>query len=88
MPDLWVDETVPCYDPECAQDGGRAEPETDGDHRYFACTSCGYEFGYALVQQPEGSCAIGAGEETRRRFSQPAAGPGAPVLLQIGRRPE
>lgn len=51
---------------------------------YYACTTCGFEFGYRIVKQPaEGTCSLGVGEDVRRRF-----GPAEPVMLQIGRRPE
>jgi hypothetical protein len=81
----WVDELVKCRDPECA---GQAEPEQDGDDlRYYACTTCGFEFGHVRVRQQSGTCQLGVPETVRARFSQPA-GQAAPVLLQIGRRPE
>lgn len=83
MPDTgtWVDESVPCRDEECP---GRAEPEGDMETWYYACTTCGFEFGYRIVKQPaEGTCSLGVGEDVRRRF-----GPAEPVMLQIGRRPE
>jgi hypothetical protein len=77
----WVDGPVSCYDPECP---GKAEPESDGDTRWYGCTKCGFEFGHQVVRSPDaGTCAIGVSAETRRAV--PASGP---VLLQIGRRPD
>jgi hypothetical protein len=84
----WVDELVPCRNPEC---DGQAEPEQDGDDlRYYACTEpeCGFEFGHVRVRQQSGTCQLGVPEAVRARFSQPAGQAPPPVLLQIGRRPE
>jgi hypothetical protein len=85
--DLWSDEPVPCFDPECAEAGGVAEPESDGELRYYACTTCGYEGGYEQVRQDAGACSLGIPEEVRRAAS-PAPEP-QPVFLgsMIGRRP-
>jgi hypothetical protein len=95
MADRWVDEPVPCGDPECAEAGGMAEPESDGELRYYACTTCGYEFGYEMARQDEGACSLGIPEEVRRAAS---INPGSiapaqekpPVFLSttIGRRPQ
>jgi hypothetical protein len=77
--EVWVDGAIPCYDFECP---GSAEPESDGETRWYECTQCGYQFSFQVVRQPDsGTCAIGVSVETRR------AAPG-PVLLQIGRRPD
>jgi hypothetical protein len=83
VPDSWIEETVPCKDPDCP---GRGEPETDGDVRYYTCLACGFEFGYSKMPQPadSGVCAIGVPEQVRRAFP----GPREPVMLQIGRRPQ
>lgn len=80
----WVDEAIRCRDSECP---GSAYPELDGDHRYYACEACGFEFGYSQVRQPDegGSCAMGISEGARQQLSRPE--PGQPVMLQIGRRP-
>jgi hypothetical protein len=52
----WTAESRPCYDPECA---GTAEPEQDGDHRYWACAACGFAFGYEKVAQTATVCSAG-----------------------------
>jgi hypothetical protein len=90
MPDRWVDEPVPCLDPECAEAGGMAEPESDGELRYFACSTCGYEGGFEMARQSEGTCQLGISEDVRRAASfEPRQDP-QPVFLgtTIGRRPE
>lgn len=60
MADAWLTEAaVPCRvfgDPEC---GGSMEPEEDGDHRYWACTTCGYEGGYQKAEGSAAMCATG-----------------------------
>lgn len=84
MTERWVDEPVPCLDPECAESGGMAEPESDGELRYYACLTCGYEGNYEMTRQPEGNCSLGIDESVRRRASVP---PQEPVFLgTIGRR--
>ena len=68
---------LPCFDPECAAVGGVGEPEQDGEHRYFACTVCGNEFGWerviseTLALDPDGACSIGVPEDVRRVVSAP-----------------
>ena len=57
-----------------------AEPESDGELRYYACGTCGYEGGYEMARQPEGNCSLGVPEEVRARYSQP---PGV-VTLKSG----
>lgn len=85
MPDQqWVDEPVPCRDPDCAEQGGVGEPDGDSETRFYVCNECGYEFGFQRVKQGDSTCQIGVDESVRRRFSVP---PKEPVLLQIGRRP-
>ena len=86
--DRWVDEPVPCGDPECAEVyGSMAEPESDGELRYYACITCGYEFGYEMTRQPEGTCQLGVPEEVRRIASREPAQEQQPVFLgAIGRR--
>jgi hypothetical protein len=85
--DRWVDEPVPCGDPECAEKGGLGFPEADGELRYYACTTCGYEFGYEMTRQPEGTCQLGIPEEVRRIASIVPAQEKQPVFLgTIGRR--
>jgi hypothetical protein len=79
---LWVAETRPCKDPEC---DGTSEPEGDPAIRYWACTTCGYEFGYERVGQAADGCSLGIPEDTRRRAMAP---PESRVFLgTIGRRP-
>jgi hypothetical protein len=57
VPEPWIaEESVPCLDPECP---GRMEPEEDGDQHYWACTTCGYEGGYAKAQTSTTMCAAG-----------------------------
>ena len=81
-----------CPDPECFDGSGRsrAELEHDGEHRYFACSTCGYSFGYQQVAaaESETGCPVGIPEHIRRAATPAgASGRPAPVLLQIGRRP-
>lgn len=71
--DVDIDGLIACADPECT---GMAEPEVDGDHKYFACLACGFEFGYQkadtnLIPSSEGTCAIGVPESIRAAFSPP-----------------
>lgn len=66
-----------CADPECLEENGprMAEPEQDGDHSYYICTVCGYEFGWGKVQsqtmavEQDGSCQVGIPETIRRSAS-------------------
>ena len=92
MADRWVDEPVPCGDPECAEAGGMAEPESDGELRYYACVTCGYECGYEMARQPEGTCQLGVPEEVAAPVSltpRAETGSAAGVSRQtIGRRTE
>jgi len=98
----WRELAAPCADPECLDSNGRrslAEPEADGNHRYFACPECGFTFGWQRAQpvavNSEGSCAVGVPEALRRNasaamhaaISGAAERPKLP-LLQIGRRPD
>lgn len=68
---------------------GTAEPEQDGDLRYWACVQCGHESGWHKVApNSDQDCAVGISEDIRRRASigtdrQLA---GQPLLLQIGKR--
>ncbi len=76
-----------CPDPDCVDEQGNpspAEPETDGDTGYHACTRCGYLFGWHTTRAPYpgDSCAVGIPEAVRRAASPPRALP----LLTIGRR--
>jgi len=64
-------EDQPCRDEEC---GGTAEVEVDGDHKFYVCNDCGFEFGYEKVQTPNigtagDSCAVGVPETIRRAAS-------------------
>ncbi len=88
MADRWVDEPVRCGDPECPEPQPSAQPEADGDLRYYAC-ECGYEFGHQMAAQDEGSCAAGVPESVRRAVSFAPAQEPQPVFLgtTIGRRP-
>lgn len=65
---------------ECPICGEMAEPEIDGDHRYWECLSdeCeagpGYAWGYERVEEGtrvEGSCSIGVPESVRKAASAP-----------------
>lgn len=92
------EEERPC--PVC---GEPAEPEIDGDHRYWECANddCeapGYAFGYEKVEEGtriEGNCSVGVPESVRRAASAPMEGAisaerqAQPVDLglTIGRRP-
>ena len=58
-----VEQWRPCRDSECE---GLAFPEQDGETLYWACSACGYEFGWQQQAQTEGSCSLGISEETRR----------------------
>ncbi len=97
-----ADVAVPCADPECLDahgNRGAAEPETDGEHRYHECTTCGYAFGWRRTTpalsgggvKSEGTCAVGVPEGLRRAMSAitpTVAGSAAgPPLMQITRRP-
>lgn len=66
--EAWFGENVPCGrgPDECK---GTAEPEEDGEARYYKCTApdCGFEFGYEIVSEPaQGDCQLGIPEETRK----------------------
>jgi hypothetical protein len=81
----------PCRDTECS---GVAEPEVDGEHRYWECQECGFAFAYERIENPMGGeCAIGVPEEVRRRASAPMEQAmreeqrGKPVVVQLGRKP-
>lgn len=70
---------------DCPQCGGKAEPELDGEHAYYAC-SCGFEFGYTRVEgnRLEGNCQIGVPANVRKAFSDIGDGvplTGTPVTL-------
>lgn len=77
---MWVDAEQPCRDPEC---DGTAEPEQDGDFSYYACSRCGYEFGYQQVRRDAGSCQLGVPETVRRRADTT---PAPTFLGTVGRR--
>jgi hypothetical protein len=87
MPELWIDTRVSCGDPECAEPQPSAEPESDGDLRYYACL-CGYEFGHQkAAPASQDTCAAGVPEHVRRAVSVDPE-PGQPVFLgSVGRRP-
>lgn len=87
MTGSWVDEPVRCMDLECPQAQPSAQPEADGDLRYYACP-CGMEFGYEQAVPDAGACSLGIPEEVRSRASIPVARGKQPVFLgTIGRRP-
>lgn len=69
MPDatITIIETRPCKDEDCA---GTAEQEKDGDHTYYVCEVCGFEFDYQRTAQPQtgGTCQMGLEEGTRNAF--------------------
>jgi hypothetical protein len=78
----WIEETRPCGDPGCQ---GQGEPEEDGDLHYYACTTCGYEYGWEFQKQTTPGCQLGVPEDIRRR-AQPPQKQG-PISVTIGRRP-
>lgn len=83
-----LDDARRCPDGDC---GAIAEPEQDGDHRYFECTHCGYGFGYArldtLSVSSTSTCAVGIPEDIRRAASAVTERAlGTQPLLTIGRR--
>lgn len=87
MSGQWVDEAVRCGDPECELEQPSAQPEADGDLRYYACR-CGFEFGFERDAPQEGACSLGVPEDVRRKASIDPT-PQQPVFLgTIGRRPE
>jgi hypothetical protein len=43
----------------CLYCGGQAEPEQDGDLLFFACPSCGGEFGHRRAASESPLCAAG-----------------------------
>lgn len=87
-----------CADPEC---GGTAEPDQDGDHRFWSCNDCGYDFGYEkietnlLAEGADGSCSVGIPESVRRQASsgmeaamaKEAQAQPVDLGLSIGKRP-
>lgn len=92
LKDLGFGETRPCYDEECE---GTAELEVDGDHKFYVCDTCGFEFGHTktdVVATGDDACAIGVPENLRRAASRAAErelAKDAPVTLgaSIGLRP-
>lgn len=88
----WQDTRKPCPDQEC---GGLAEPESDLELHFYACSECGYEFGYQRVSDEEAdTCQLGVSEDVRRAASAPAeralaqqAGP-VPLQISFGPPPE
>lgn len=81
MPDRWVDEPVPCRDPECPYEQPSAQPEADGALRYYACP-CGYEFPAEMASQDAGACQLGVPEQVRLRYS--AAQPPGVMTIESG----
>lgn len=94
MSSEWRDQAVPCRDPECA---GSAEPDGDAELRFYACDTCGFEFGYSrpetVAVSASGNCSVGIPEEIRLAHSRAMEtvlaeqDRGSAPLLQIGRRP-
>lgn len=98
LQELGQAEERPCTDPSC---DGTAEPEQDGDHRYWSCPECGMDFGYekvetsVIAEDSSGNCSVGVPEEIRRQASsgmeqamaQEAAKQPIDLGLQIGKRP-
>jgi hypothetical protein len=81
---LWVEVAREC--PSC---WGPAEPEDDGETRFWACADpeCGYEFGHLRLPAADPSCQLGVPEHVRRAASPPAAR-SEPFFPTIGRRPQ
>lgn len=76
---------------------GIAEPEEDGEVRYYKCVKddCGFEFGYEVIAPAQQSdCQLGIPESVRLQhhstFPPPAPAPGGRVFLgtTITRRAE
>lgn len=92
-PALWVESTVPCKDPECAEQGGVGEPDGDTEVHYFVCNVCGFEFGYEQIKQSPDTCQLGVPESVRKVASSgmeaaiAAEQKAQPVPISIGRRP-
>ena len=87
MSDRWVDEPANCRDPECPYPQPSAQPEADGQLRFYACP-CGYEFPVEMASQDAGSCSLGVPEHIRRMASREMVGSSQSVFLgSIGRRP-
>lgn len=88
-----IDQMVACFDPECMDERGHrswAEPEQDGDVTFYACQTCGGEFGYRRMTPvgAAGTCAAGISAETRSAASQGmrrALTADGPPLFQIRR---
>lgn len=68
MAEPWVGERVFCgRGPEECE--GVAEPEEDGEVRFYKCTrpECGFEFGFEVIGRPEqDNCQLGIPEDVRR----------------------
>ena len=82
MSESWVEETRSC--PGC---GSEAEPEDDGEVRYWACPECGYEFGYLLVRQ-DNECQLGVPVQVRRAAPASRSSTVTDLGLTIRRRSE
>jgi hypothetical protein len=74
--ELGMAEVRDCGDPDCVGGGkGTAEPEQDGDHKYWICQVCGFEFGWERLESQtmavsqDGSCSVGIPTEVRRAAS-------------------
>ena len=86
---------TPCRDDECE---GIAEQEKDGDHLYWICNECGFEFGYTKAPAvltnslgEEGTCQMGLTPGQRDTLEvmasgSPSAVPPQPVSVSIGRK--
>lgn len=66
MAEPWLDRNVFCGRgrDEC---DGIAEPEEDGEVRYYKCTKpeCGFEFGYQVIAPEPDNCQLGVPEGIR-----------------------
>lgn len=70
-----LEEARPC--PQC---GALAEPDQDGNVRFFSCPECCAEFGYRRAVQGGGMCAAGI-VPLRDMIA-------VPVPVSVSRRPE
>jgi hypothetical protein len=58
---------------------GIAEPEEDGDTRYWECQDCGHIFGYEAAGEPaQDSCQLGVPEAVRHTGAAYGPGWGSP----------
>jgi rubredoxin len=84
MPEGFVPVSTGC--PVCF---GRAELEEEDGLRKWACTGCGYEFGYSRLGQVEETCSLGIPEAVRadlmfRQLSETQQSQPGPLLIVTG----